>query len=232
MPAVLSLIAAYLIGSISSAWIIVKIFGNRDMRKEPDGTISAASVYHKIGILPYLLTVFMDIVLGALAVILAHVITNSPVIAMLAGLAAMAGHNWSIFLRLKGGQGATTMAGAIGAVMLIPLGYGLLAAALTVLMTHRSWLSTIIGVFTMAFVALVDNAAGTPAIYPLSLLLLMTIKRLQLSRTNRHNALNSTERTDNTTLPKSYARKLYFSYNQRRLHPPQSKINSNGDAGL
>ncbi|MFZ7102075.1 MAG: glycerol-3-phosphate acyltransferase [Peptococcaceae bacterium] len=49
MPAVLSLIAAYLIGSISSTCIIAKIFGHSDMRKEADGTISAASVYRKMG---------------------------------------------------------------------------------------------------------------------------------------------------------------------------------------
>ncbi|MFZ7102074.1 MAG: glycerol-3-phosphate acyltransferase [Peptococcaceae bacterium] len=175
---------------------------------------------------PYLLTVFMDIALGVLAVIIAHAVTHSPAVTMLAGLAAMAGHNWSIFLHFKGGQGATTMAGAIGAVMILPLGCGLLAAAITMLITRRSWLSTITGVFIMAFAALVDNAAGTIAVYPLGLLLLMAIKRLQLSRTNRHNALNSTGQAYNTTFPQNYAHKLHFLYNQQHLNSPHIKTNS------
>jgi glycerol-3-phosphate acyltransferase PlsY len=161
------------------------------MRKEPDGTISAASVYYKIGALPYMLTVLMDISLGVLAVVLARSLTHSLTIAMLAGLAAMAGHNWSVFLRFKGGQGATTMAGALGAVMLIPLGFGLVAAGIVGLLTHKSGLGTAIGVLVIALVAFIDSNTGTVAAYPLSLLSLMAIKRFQLSRADSHDMLNS-----------------------------------------
>ena len=53
MPAVLSVIAGYLLGSVSSTWIIMRLFAKQDMRGEPDGTISAAAVYHKLGAFPY-----------------------------------------------------------------------------------------------------------------------------------------------------------------------------------
>jgi glycerol-3-phosphate acyltransferase PlsY len=191
MPAFLSIAAAYLLGSISSTWIVARIFGNHDMSKEPDGTISAASVYYKIGAFPYLLTVIMDIALGVLAVVLARAITHSLTIAMFAGLAAMAGHNWSLFLHFKGGQGATTMAGAIGAVMLLPLSCGLAAAGLVGLLTHRNGLGTAIGVLVIALVALIDGNTGTVAAYPLSLLSLMAIKRFQLSRAAGRDMINS-----------------------------------------
>ncbi len=191
MLSFLSIVAAYLLGSVSSTWIIVKIFGNHDMSKEPDGTISAASVYYKIGALPYLLTVLTDITLGVLAVVLARAVTHSLTVAMFAGIAAMVGHNWSIFLRFKGGQGATTMAGAIGAVMLLPLSYGLAAAGLVGLLTHKTGLGTAIGVLTIALVALIDGNTGTVAAYPLSLLSLMAIKRFQLSRAAGRDMLNT-----------------------------------------
>jgi glycerol-3-phosphate acyltransferase PlsY len=191
MPSFISIASAYLLGSISSTWIVVRLFGSHDMRKEPDGTISAASVYYKIGALPYMLTVLMDISLGVLAVVLARSLTHSLTIAMLAGLAAMAGHNWSVFLRFKGGQGATTMAGALGAVMLIPLGFGLVAAGIVGLLTHKSGLGTAIGVLVIALVAFIDSNTGTVAAYPLSLLSLMAIKRFQLSRADSHDMLNS-----------------------------------------
>ena len=50
----------------------------------------------------------MDIALAATAVILARAFTHSSSIGMLSGLAAMAGHNWSIFLKFKGGKGIAT----------------------------------------------------------------------------------------------------------------------------
>jgi glycerol-3-phosphate acyltransferase PlsY len=193
MPAVLSVVMGYLLGSVSSTWIIMRLFAGQDMRGEPDGTISAAAVYYKLGALAYAVAALIDISLAAAAVILARAVTHSSSIAMLSGLAAMAGHNWSLFLRFKGGQGATAMGGALAAVILWPLCYGLVAAALVVLFTHRSGLATAVGVLTVFFVALLQNGAGVTALYPLSLFSLMLIKRLQLSRAAGHGMLGSTK---------------------------------------
>jgi glycerol-3-phosphate acyltransferase PlsY len=181
-PAVLSAASGYLLGSVSSAWIISRLFGKTDMRSAPDGTISAAAVYYKLGGFPYVLVVFMDIALAATAVILARAFTHSTSIGMLSGLAAMAGHNWSIFLKFKGGMGATTMAGALAAVMPVPLCYGLVAAALVGVVTHRPGLGTTVGVIAIFLAALIQNGLGATAVYPLSLFSLMIIKRFQLSR--------------------------------------------------
>ena len=85
------------------------------------------------------------------------------------------------------------MAGAIAAVMLVPLCYGLVAASLVGLFTHRSSLGTALGVLTIAFVALVENGAGATAAYPLSLLSLMLVKRIQLSRAAGRDMLDSTK---------------------------------------
>ena len=191
MPLILSVITSYLLGSVSSAWIVVRLFGQQDLRSEPDGTISAATVYYKLGAFPYALAALMDIVLAATAVVLARALTHSPSIAMLCGLTAMAGHNWSIFLRFKGGLGATAMAGALAAVMIWPLCYGLVAAALAGIITHRHGLGTAVGVLTVFFVALIQNGAGAVAVYPLSLFLLMLIKRFQLARAAGRNMLGS-----------------------------------------
>jgi acyl phosphate:glycerol-3-phosphate acyltransferase len=182
MLALLSVVVSYLLGSVSSTWIIMKLFGKQDIRLEPDGTISPAFVFYKLGALPYILAASMDVTLTATAVIIGRGLTNSLSMAMLSGLAAMAGHNWSIFLRLKGGQGATAMGGALAIVLPLPLCYGLLAAVLVAVMTRRPGLSTAIGILTVSFVALIQNGAGTLAAFPLSLFSLMLFKRLQLAR--------------------------------------------------
>lgn len=182
MSAVLSVVSGYFLGSVSSTWIVSRLFGKIDMSREPDGTISAASVYYKLGFFPYALVVFMDIMLGATAVILARGLTHSSIIAMLAGLAAMAGHNWSVFLKFKGGLGATVMAGALATVMIWPLCYGLIGATLVMAITHRAGLGTTVGIAIIFLVALIQNGFGVTAAYPLTLFSLMMIKRFQLGR--------------------------------------------------
>ena len=183
---VLSVAAGYLLGSISSTWIVMKVFAKQNVRCGADGTISPALVYYKLGKLAFMLATLMDVTFAVTAVLLAKALTHSTSIAMLAGLAAMSGHNWSVYLHFKGGQGATAMGGAILAVMFVPLCFGLVAAAITSYFTHKSSISTAVGVLTISLVAFIQNGFSTFAIYPLSLFSLMIIKRLQLARATGH----------------------------------------------
>jgi glycerol-3-phosphate acyltransferase PlsY len=164
----------------------MKIFAKQNVRCGADGTISPALVFYKLGKLAFMLATLMDVTLAVTAVLLAKALTHSTPIAMLAGLAAMAGHNWSAYLHFKGGQGATAMGGAILAIMLVPLCYGVIAAVITSYFTHKSGLSTAVGVLVISFVAFIQNGFSTFAIYPLSLFSLMIIKRLQLARATGH----------------------------------------------
>jgi acyl phosphate:glycerol-3-phosphate acyltransferase len=186
--AVLSIIMAYLIGAIPSAWVVVRLVEKYDMRAESDGNISAAAVYRRLGAFPYAVTVLGDIALGALAVLVSLWITRDGATAMLAGLAGMAGHNWSPYLRFKGGQGATSMAGALIAVMPVYLLAGAAVAFIAQRFTKHSGLGTAIGVLfisALAFIfgtALVSDAypPALLGVYPLALLTMMFIKRTQL----------------------------------------------------
>jgi acyl phosphate:glycerol-3-phosphate acyltransferase len=191
MRDVISIAAGYLLGSISSTWIIMRLFGKQNIRGEADGTISPAFVFYKLGRPAFMVATLMDVTLATSAVLLAWALTHSTSISMLAGFAAMAGHNWSAYLHFKGGQGATAMGGALLAVMLLPLCYGVVAATITSSLTHRSGLSTAVGVLTVSFVAFIQHGVSLLAIYPLSLFSLMLIKRLQLSRATAHGVAGS-----------------------------------------
>jgi len=94
---------AYLLGSISSTCIVGYLFGRTDMRTELDGRISGAAVFRRIGLFPFVCVGLMDISLVVLAVTIARVLTHTPNVMMLAGFAAVMGHNWSIFLGFRGG---------------------------------------------------------------------------------------------------------------------------------
>lgn len=109
MLSLLSIPLAYLLGSISSTYIVGRLVGNVDMRTEDDGRISAAAMYRRFGLIPFLVVVIMDMGMAALAVIIAKMLTESLEIVLVAGFATVVGHNWSVFLRFKGGLGATAI---------------------------------------------------------------------------------------------------------------------------
>jgi len=178
----------YLLGSVPSAYIIGRLMGHTDMRTEGDGHISAAAVHRRVGRVVYVLVVFMDIGLGALAIIFARMLTDSEIIILIAGFAAVVGHNWSVFLKFKGGLGATTIGGVLAAVMLWQLLIGLGIAAIVVLATRKSGVSTGICIVVVTIILLIQFLLQLHGIspilvpYPVALILLMLLKRFQIRR--------------------------------------------------
>ena len=111
---------AYLLGSIPSAFIVAKYYGKIDIRDEPDGRISAAAVHRRVGLLPFLVVVIMDIGKAALAVLAAQWLNAEPLVVMLAGVVAIAAHQWSMYLKFQGGLGSTAMGGGLVCVATVP----------------------------------------------------------------------------------------------------------------
>ncbi len=161
--------------------------GKIDIREEGDGRISASAIHKRLGVVPFVLVVIMDVGEGVLAVLVAGMLTESLVAVMIAGFAAVVGHNWSVFLKFKGGLGATTIWGVL--VCLIWWQFLAVAAAAFILflIIRKSGLSTAVLIIGLSIVLLVQNlfqnAPLILAIYPLVLILLMVLKRFQISRT-------------------------------------------------
>ena len=151
----ISIPIAYLLGSVSSAYIIAKCSGKIDIRDEADGRISAAAVYRRVGLKSFVGVVAMDIGKAALAVLIAQWLDAPPVIVMLAGAAAIAGHQWSLFLKFQGGLGATTIAGVLVAVATLPTIIGAAFAAVLMYKTKKSTISFVIGILMIAVVLFV-----------------------------------------------------------------------------
>jgi acyl phosphate:glycerol-3-phosphate acyltransferase len=108
----LSLIAAYLLGSIPFGFLIVKIFGGDDIRSQGSGNIGAANVARNAGPLAGVLTLLLDAGKGYLAVWLAgHWTAGSPRSMIFAAVAAVIGHVFPIWLGFKGGKGVATALG-------------------------------------------------------------------------------------------------------------------------
>jgi len=110
---------SYLLASIPVGLLVGKWGYGVDVREHGSGNIGATNVLRTLGAGPALMVLLGDAAKGAVAVLLGRFFLGSELGAVIGGLAALAGHNWSIFLGFKGGKGVATGLGVI--VMLNPL---------------------------------------------------------------------------------------------------------------
>jgi glycerol-3-phosphate acyltransferase PlsY len=127
---------AYLLGAIPFGLILTKIFGGKDVREHGSGNIGATNVSRVAGPLAGILTLLFDVLKGAAAAGLTGRLTgHSALWMMLAGLSALAGHCFPVWLGFKGGKGVATALGVF--VMLCPL--AALAALVLFLLVFVFW---------------------------------------------------------------------------------------------
>jgi glycerol-3-phosphate acyltransferase PlsY len=115
----LSLIAglSYLIGSIPNGLLLGKWLWNIDLRQFGSKNIGATNAYRVLGPWPALGVFITDAAKGVIGVYIGQVLGNTPLAMLLGGIAAIAGHNWSIFLKFKGGRGVATGLGVIAVLV-------------------------------------------------------------------------------------------------------------------
>jgi len=105
-------IGSYLIGSIPSGLVIGRLKGI-DVREYGSGNIGTTNVLRTLGARYGAIVLIADVFKGAIAVVLARYIIETPTGEMAAGFGAVAGHDWSLFLKFKGGRGVATSLGAL-----------------------------------------------------------------------------------------------------------------------
>ena len=125
---ILSIVIAYLLGSISPSILLAKAKGI-DIKKEGSGNAGTTNTLRVLGKKEAAITLLVDIGKGILAVSLAYMI-SSPEAAMLSALAAFAGHVWPVFFGFKGGKGVAV---AFGTILRLNWQIALVMAALLVI---------------------------------------------------------------------------------------------------
>lgn len=101
-----AVLLAYLIGSIPMAYVLGRAIKNIDLRRYGSGNVGMSNVWAHVGkrvVIP--LVAFDVLVKGVFPVYLAQRLDAAPWIAVAAGLATVAGHNWSLYLKFTGGRG-------------------------------------------------------------------------------------------------------------------------------
>lgn len=111
-PALLPVLAGYLLGSISFAVLLVRRKTGTDIRQQGSRSAGATNVLRSYGRGLAIAVAAADIGKGAAAVLLARLLTADPRVASAAGLAAIVGHVFPIFYGFRGGKGVATAVGA------------------------------------------------------------------------------------------------------------------------
>jgi acyl phosphate:glycerol-3-phosphate acyltransferase len=138
VKSLITVIVGYCLGSMSFAYIIGRLTRGIDMTEVGNGRIGTAFAIRHLGLGWGIFVGVMDFLKGAAAIALALALGVSTGVVLLSGLAAVAGHNWSVFLGFKGGRGAATSFGVLA--VLAPLASLVTVAIMAVpfLKTRRS----------------------------------------------------------------------------------------------
>jgi glycerol-3-phosphate acyltransferase PlsY len=134
------IIIAYLVGSFPSAYIITRLATGKDIRQLGSGNVGANNTFREVGLKAAIPVAILDLGKGTAAVAIAHWLLEAPLhepqlFVLLAGIAAIAGHMWSIYLKLKGGNGLGATIGVLTVLLpwelLIVIGLLLILTAIT-----------------------------------------------------------------------------------------------------
>jgi glycerol-3-phosphate acyltransferase PlsY len=142
---VLAMVVAYLLGSIPCAYLIARLVKGVDIRKVGGGNVGTVNTMREIGTLPGVGVLLADIAKGALAVLIAQWLGLHLYWVFAVGIVAVAGHNWPVWLKFRGGQGLATTMGVLLALSPIPFAicFGVLLVAL--IFTSNVRLSAVVG---------------------------------------------------------------------------------------
>lgn len=159
----------YLLGSVPFGLIAGRIFGGVDIREHGSGNTGMTNVLRTINPPVAILVLGLDMSKAASVVLLAKSTGGAPMVETLAAVAAVVGHNWSVFVRFSGGKG--TAPGWGGLLALSPIAgivatvVGIVTVALTRYVSLGSLLAATVGSAALAALALAGIEPLSYALY-------------------------------------------------------------------
>jgi len=156
----LALLAAYAIGSVPIALLLTRRWSAQDLRLVGSGNLGAANAARASGMAAGVVVALLDMSKGALSVALARHLSAAPSAPAAAGLAAVIGHVYPVWLRFRGGKGVATACGAFSVLAPIAIAPAASVFLLTVWATRYVSLGSVLASVTLPTLA---YAAGSSA---------------------------------------------------------------------
>lgn len=139
------IILGYLLGSIPNVYIMVKLFTGKDVRKIGSGNVGGLNAMRNVSLPVGLLGGLLDVAKGVLAVFLAQKLGLHEIVPLLTGIAAVAGHNWPLYLNFTGGKGVGTTVGVMSMIKPMVLIPCLIGGVLIALILRESSIGAVAG---------------------------------------------------------------------------------------
>lgn len=178
---VLLILGAYLLGSVPASYLMGRLLKGMDLRQYGSGTVGGSMVWEHVGRWAVVPVAVFDVGKAALPAWLALHLGLGTFVAIAAGLAAVTGHNWPIYLRFVGGRGMATFAGVL--LIIFPWGAVWMLAFLAIgykLGDSAPWFLACL--MTMPFFAFFVGAWEGVAVLCGAMLIVTLLKRLEANR--------------------------------------------------
>ena len=108
---------SYLFASISWGILLGRLFKGVDIRQTGSGSAGATNTARLLGIKAFIAVFILDFLKGLLPVLIAKLVSDDARLQVVAGLAAIAGHDWPVYHGFRGGRGVATSLGATVGMM-------------------------------------------------------------------------------------------------------------------
>jgi glycerol-3-phosphate acyltransferase PlsY len=179
--AAMLVLLSYLLGSIPSAYIAGRLLRGIDIRKVGDGNVGAANAYREIGAKAGIAVLVADVGKGAIAASITSILASQPVV-LLAGIGAVAGHNWPLYIGFRGGRGESTAIGVLSVLFPQPMLILLAVSAVPFFVTRNTMVAGVILFSPLWLVALLMGASAALVGYSIGLPCLVGVTHFLTTR--------------------------------------------------
>lgn len=188
-----AVVGAYLIGSIPTGYIVVKLFTGQDIRTIGSGSTGATNVKRAMGKKWFFIVLLLDALKGAIPVLLAKVFATVFVsiglVPVLCAIAVILGHSKSIFLNFSGGK---SVASGVGTILALNIFVGLVIAVVWSIITYFSKYVSLGSIIALSLSPFVMFAFKEPIAY-VAYCALGAFYIIYLHRENIKRLINGTE---------------------------------------
>ena len=191
------ILLSYLVGAIPFGYIIGRLWKGVDIREHGSGNIGFTNVLRVAGTVPGAIVLILDIGKGIAAIMGISRLggANLAILPALCGVAAIIGHNWTIYLRFKGGKGIATTIGVFIALEPIAASISLLVWVISVAITRYVSLGSIFLVISLPFAIFLMGLTSKQYVTAVLLAAIFAmVSAVYKHRSNIARLLNGTER--------------------------------------
>ena len=175
MEDIIAVVWGYLAGSLPLSYLLARRHGV-DLRLAGSGNVGAANVLRTSGVTSAVLAIVLDVAKGTVAVLVAMRFVDGRTTAVAAGLAAIIGHLYPVWLRFRGGKGVATSAGVFLVFEPLAVAIAGVVFAVGVSLTHYVSVGSITGALTLV-VAVVILGSPTAVVVGVLIAALIIVHR-------------------------------------------------------